>query len=169
MCPDKIKCPTCGLTDLVEKVSTIYLVGAKEKKLHALSRKLAPPSSGKGSPMRPVHPDTVVIVFSCVLPIFLIGIVNQQRLFLIPAILILAICYGLYFYKRRAIIAKFEQEKKAKQEEQKRIERGIATWMKLYYCGRDDSVFLPGKAEMIPADQMMGYLLGAEYNQRYES
>jgi hypothetical protein len=77
---------------------------------------------------------------------------------LIPALGILACSYGLYFYKRKAVIAKYERGMKVKQEAQNRIERGIATWMKLYYCARDDGVFLPGGRELIPVDQMISFL-----------
>ena len=176
--PDKpdsrsIACPVCGLSDQVEKVSTIYLSGIADKrspdigravtisrqKLRSLSRLLAPPSSGKSTPVRPVHPDTVLIVFSCVLPIFLYGIWQQQPGMLIPALLVLAGLYGLYFFKRPSIIAKFEHEQNNQRQSQARIERGIKTWMKLYYCDRDEGVFLPGQDELIPPEQVLGYLL----------
>ncbi len=182
----KYACPLCGASDQVEKVSTIYLEGIKggpsvyaklstdkhppatlaglgkisSQELYNLSRQLAPPSSGKSTQTRPVHPDTVVIAFSLVLPIFLIGILNQQRGFLIPSLILLACAYGLYFYKRKAVIAKFEREKTAKREEQARIEKGIKSWMKLYYCARDGGVFLPGERELIPLNQMNSFLLG---------
>jgi hypothetical protein len=168
-----IACPVCGLTDQVEKVSTIYLSGIADKrspeigqaaaiprqKLRSLSRVLAPPSSGKSVPVRPVHPDTVLIVFSCVLPFFLYGIWQQQPGMLIPVLLVLAGLYGLYFFKRASIIGKFEREQDSQRQSQTRIERGIKTWMKLYYCDRDEGVFLPGKEELVPPEQMMAYLL----------
>jgi len=176
--PDKpsshhITCPVCGLSDQVEKVSTIYMSGIADKrspeigqatliprqKLRSLSKLLAPPSSGKSVPIRPVHPDTVVIVFSCVLPFFLIGILKQQSLMIIPVVLVLAGLYGLYFFKRKAVIAKFEGEQDKQHQEQVRIERAIKTWMRLYYCDRDEGVFLPGKDELVPPEQMTSYLM----------
>jgi hypothetical protein len=176
--PDKpvsrsVACPVCGFTDQVEKVSTIYLSGIADKrspeiaqsvtiprqKLRSLSRVLAPPSSGKSAPVRAVHPDTVLIVFSCVLPFFLYGIWQQQPGMLIPVLLVLAGLYGLYFFKREAIIAKFEREQNSQRQSQERIERGIKTWMKLYYCDRDAGVFLPGKDELVSPEQMLAYLL----------
>jgi hypothetical protein len=87
-------------------------------------------------PIRPVHPDTVLIVFSCVLPFFLYGILRQQPVVFIPALLVLAGLYGLYFYKHKTIIAKFEREADSQRDTQARIERGIKTWMKLCYCDR---------------------------------
>jgi hypothetical protein len=168
-----INCPVCGLSDQVEKVSTIYMSGIADKrspeigqatnisrqKLRSLSRLLAPPSSGKSSPVRPVHPDIVLVVFSCVLPFFLYGIWQQQPGVLVPALLVLAGLYGLYFFKRNAIIAKFMREQDSQRQSQVRIERGIKTWMKLYYCERDEGVFLPGQDELVPPEQVMGYLL----------
>ena len=173
-------CPACGLADTVAKVSTIHLIGIDAKRqpagqetsqtgplppglttqeLHTLSRKLAPPSSGKGAPNRPVHPDIVVLVFSAVVPFFLVGILNQQSGLLIPILILLAASYGLYFYKRKAAIAKHEQALAARQNEQERIQQGIHTWMKLYYCLQDEIVFLPGKKDLVPVDEMMPYLL----------
>ncbi len=168
-----INCPVCGLSDQVEKVSTIYMSGIADKrspeigqatliprqKLRSLSRVLAPPSSGKSVPIRAVHPDTVLIVFSCVLPFFLFGILKQQPIMIIPALLVLACLYGLYFFMRNAVIAKFEREQDSQREAQARIERGIKTWMKLYYCDRDEGVFLPGKDELVPPEQMTSYLM----------
>jgi hypothetical protein len=171
--PSLVTCPLCGQSDQVEKVSTIYMSGIADKrspeirratqmptqKLRLLSQVLAPPSSGKSAPVRPVHPDTVLIVFSCILPIFLFGILKQQPVTLVPVLLVLACLYGLYFYKRQAIIAKFEREQDSQTQAQARIERGIKTWMKLYYCDRDEGVFLPGKDELVPVDQMTSYLM----------
>jgi hypothetical protein len=156
---DRVPCPACGQSDQVAKVSAIYLDGIKDKNLYSLSRKLAPPSSGKAAPTRPVHPDVVVIVFSCIVPFFLYGILGQQSGFFIPAIFLLAGFYGFYFWKRKAIIARFKQQEATRQMEQDRTKRGIETWMKLYYCARDEGVFLEGKGELIPLERMREYLL----------
>ena len=168
-----ITCPVCGLSDQVEKVSTIYMSGIADKrspeikqatkippqKLRLLSRQMAPPSSGKSIPTRPIHPDMVLVVFSCVLPFFLLGILKQQSIMLIPVLLVLASLYTLYFFKRKAIIAKFERGQNNQRQSQARIERGIQTWMKLYYCDRDEGIFLPGKDELVPPEQMISYLM----------
>jgi hypothetical protein len=168
-----ITCPVCGLSDQVEKVSTIYMSGIADKrspeikqatkippqKLVSLSRMMAPPSSGKSVPIRTLHPDMVLIVFSCVLPFFLLGILKQQPIMLVPVLLVLAALYGLYFFKRKAIIVKFERDQNNQRESQARIERGIQTWMKLYYCARDEGIFLPGKDELVPPEQMISYLM----------
>jgi len=165
--PAPIICPACGQSDQVEKVSTIYLSGIADKrspeikrashipahKLRLLSRAFAPPSSGKSSPVRPIHPDIVVIAFSCVAPIFLYGILKQQPAMIVPTLLVMAVLYGVFFYQRRAIIAKFEIQQENQKREQARVERGLQTWMKLYYCDRDEGVFLPGTDKLVALDQ----------------
>src|SRR5512139_235338 len=95
-------CPQCGENDRVEKVSTLYLEGLRvgnkandplgQKSLTGLSKAeiselrhlLAPPSSGKSQVTRPIHPDLILLVFTGVLPVFLVGIMNNQRVLLIP-------------------------------------------------------------------------------------
>ena len=178
----QVICPQCGRSEGVEKVSTLYLAGIKKagassqpgedlasqvlarlpdltpQDLHALSRELAPPSSGKAAPTRPVHPALEVLVFSLVIPIFIIGILNQQRAALIPVLVVLALAYGLYFYRRKDILAKFAKAQAEQKAKQARIEHGVKNWMKLYYCTQDEVVFFPGKKESVPVEEMLNYL-----------
>lgn len=179
-----IKCPSCGLTDHVEKVSTIYLIGIglnrrvsgtvnpsdeqesppvqqwlldlPPETLRGLSRRLAPPSSGKEPPFRPLHPDMVVLTFSLVAPVFLYGILSSQSGMLPLALAILIGFYGFYFWKRRAMIARYEREKKSRQVVRQRVRLGIERWMTLYYCAQDDLVFEPKANLSLPADQIAG-------------
>lgn len=176
-----VVCPVCGQGDQVEKVSTLYLAGIEARRLSKaseaslaqildrgvftaqelsrLSQRLSPPASGKKEFSRPLHPDLMVLVFSCIAPIFLYGILAQQSGWLLPILGLLALMYGVYFYQRKALIARYESRRAAQHGEQAQIEKGIAIWMKLYYCAREDGVFLPGKKECIAVDQMMGYVL----------
>jgi hypothetical protein len=182
-----VKCPGCGQFDQVEKVSTLYLVGIglnrqpksgeapldlpptnawvsalPPAELGALARRLKPPSSGKQAFSRPLHPDMVVIVFSLVLPVFLYGMWTSQRAVLPAALAVLAVAYALYFWKRKAIIARFQHNRNNRLSADERARRGVERWMKLYYCYRDDGVFPAQGGELIPADQMPGYLFGSE-------
>lgn len=181
--PKRVICPACGQADQVEKVSTIYLIGIGLNKLppqedslskrqifnpelqrlpaaslRALGRRLAPPSSGKRDTFRPIHPDMVVIVFSLVAPLFLYGILTSQPGMFLPVLAILAVFYGLYFWKRKEVIARFDRQQESHQATERRTKRGIERWMRLYYCLRDDGVFESGAKEMTPADQIAGYL-----------
>ncbi len=56
------------------------------------------------------------------------------------------------------MIARFEGQQASRLAADERIKRGIERWMKLYYCARDDGVFMPGGDKLIPADLMAGYL-----------
>jgi len=162
----KIICPACGKSDQVEKVSAIYILGLERNRrstsannqavpasasspdpgekpgldYRALSRRLAPPSAGKRLPTRPLHPDMVVIAYSLILPVFLYGILTSQRPLLLPLLGLLAVSYGLYAWKRKTMIVKYESLVATRQAADERIKSGIERWMKLYYCARDDGV-----------------------------
>ena len=182
----KVICPSCGRADQVEKVSTIYMRGVELKwrsrrpgtqdkseaspalagllaefspaELQALSRRLAPPSSGKRAPTRPLHPDLVVLVFSLIAPFFLYGIFTSQLNALPLVLLVLAAFYGFYFWKRKTMVAKFQAQQLSQRTAEERIQRGIGRWMRLYYCAREDCVFEPGGAAAVSADQIAGFL-----------
>jgi len=173
----KLNCPVCGQSDQVEKASTLYLVGigldqgqpqeqdsnpVQKRKpspnQRALSRRLAPPASGKQVTTRPIHPDMVVAALSLIAPVFLYGILTSQRNMFLPVLAILAAFYGLYFWKRKTLISRFEAQQAARQAADARVKRSIERWMKLYYCARDDGVFEPGSHELVPADHIAGYL-----------
>ena len=186
MSSQKITCPVCGQSDQVAKVSTIYLEGIglnrlpdvkkssnhsmtsssstltglhiTPRNLYLISRQLAPPA-GKSAAIRPVHPDIIIVGFSIVIPFFLAGIFSAQTKFIIPAVFVLLGFYSLYFSQRSRMIARYEEKQAEIKFAAKRIENGIQTWMKLYYCRRDDGVFMPGKMELVQTEEMQSYLL----------
>ena len=183
----RIKCPACEQADQVEKVSTLYLLGIgldrssksgelppelpqpspwvsalPPAELHILARRLKPPSSGKQSFSRPLHPDMVIIVFSLILPVFLYGILTSQRTVLLPVLLVLAGAYAVYFWKRKSIIDRFQKDQASRISADERARRGVERWMRLYYCNRDDGVFEAHGSQLVPADQMPGYLFNPE-------
>jgi hypothetical protein len=185
MSAKNIACPNCGQVDRVEKVSSLFLSGIEAGRLHKLveaaetqqsaesmsrldlpaserrilSRKLAPPSSGKSQTVRPVHPDLVVLAFSGVLPVFLAGVATSQRELLVPILFFVVVFYGLYLFQRKGLIARFDRQKAARREEEQRIRRAIGRWMNLYYCAEDEGVFEPGRDNWTPVDQMLELLL----------
>ena len=61
------------------------------------------------------------------------------------------------FWKRVSILQRFARQKAERQAGIDRVQHSIERWMTLYYCAREDVVFAPG-GEVIPADQMPGYL-----------
>jgi hypothetical protein len=183
--PNLITCPICNQSDQVEKVSTLYLVGIELKRrpgsarlddktsqaaallrarqmaqpgVEPLPRKLAPPSSGKQTTIRPIHPDLAVLAFSLIAPVFLYGILTSQPGAVLPVLVGLAFSYGLYFWQRRRLIGRFESEQARQKQNARRTTRAIERWMRLYYCAREELVFEPGDSGGVPVDQMMGLI-----------
>jgi hypothetical protein len=184
------RCPACGQMDQVAKVSTLYLEGIRRTRLrkqagnkfgagnalqlpamyHALdtaalaqlSRRLKPPESGKTQLVRPVHPDLVVLVFSLSAPLFLKEIYTSQTSVFLPVLVILAVLYGSYFWKRKQFTAVFAEQQQARKMNEERIQSAIQSWMLLWYCPCEDIVFNPSDSSMIPVDQMIFHLLHGE-------
>ncbi len=175
MTSKEIQCPVCNQSDRVEKVSTIYLVGIGLKRepadpdsaaipfkladlpgaqLRNLAQALKPPSSTRRIPTRPLHPDLVVITFSLMVPIFVYGILASQPPQILPVLAFLAVVYGVYFWKRKAIVNRFESRQSRQRAADELARRGIERWMKMYFCARDQGVFEPGRTELIPAEQV---------------
>jgi hypothetical protein len=167
-------CPVCGQTDQVEKVSAIYVEGssinpfsrkkelpiAKDgsprlthlspQQLFVLSRELKPPAGQKGQVTRLINPDLVILVFSGIVPIFLAGIARTERPLLLPVLLVLLVFYGLYAFRRKSLLAQYHNRIAEQQSERQVVEKQIKNWMRLYYCVRDEGVFLPGSSELSP-------------------
>lgn len=127
--------------------------------LKIISRKIKPPASPKQAFNRPVHPDTVVLSFSLLVPFFIFGILQSQASMLIPMIIILVVAYGLYIWQRKKIIQRFNLNLAEKTAAEKRIRRALDRWMHLYYCLRDDVVFQPDDGQATPVDLIHGYLV----------
>lgn len=183
--PNEINCPVCELADQVEKVSILYLVELEllkqkgparlnDKNSHAmellrarqlaqpgvepLRRKLAPPSSGKQTTIRPIHPDLAVLAFGLITPVFLYGILTTQPGSALPVLAVLAVFYGLYLWQRHRLIGRFEGEQARQKQAAEQTAQAVERWMKLYYCAREELVFVPGNNTFVPVDQMMGLL-----------
>ena len=175
-----VLCPSCRQADQVEQVSRLYIAGlsrahpssgqpAEEMKLHiqgltpehlrALSRRLKPPAGGKEASARPLHPDWVVAGFSLVVPFFFYGIYTSQPQNFFQFLALLTLAYGVYFWQRRKLIARYQAALAKRQAATEMVKKGIEKWMKLYYCAREDGIFLPGSGEMLPLDQMHWYLI----------
>ncbi len=122
-----------------------------------LSRKFAPPSSGRRAPSRLIHPDLFILGFSLVIPFFVGGVLTTQPQALWAAVPVLVGFYAFYLWQRKGLVTRFEKELAERKGAEERVKRAIARWMNLYHCACDDWVFEPG-GEATPADQMMGYL-----------
>lgn len=177
-----IPCPICSQVEPVEKVSTLYLkgIGLKEKgegkqaaqverhpskptaAMRELSHKLAPPAGGPAGFTRPVNPDFAILAFSAVLPIFLYGIWTSQRALAFPVLAIMAVFYGLFFWQRKRLVARYQQDLASRQASEDRVKKGIERWMRLYYCAEDEVVFEPGRGEPVQVGALRGFLMQQE-------
>lgn len=134
------------------------LAGVSEEELHALVRRLAPPSSIRRPMTRMIHPDQMVFSFSVMILLFVLLMLGSQPQLLIPVGGILLLCYLFYLMKRPQIIQRFEREVLSFNDSYRKTEAAIGIWLKLYYCGRDEGVFIPGEEVLIPLDEMGAFL-----------
>ncbi len=176
-------CPLCKQNDRVEKASAIYIEGLSSQQrlkkategdspkrltrltpeeVRSLSSRLAPPAAPTRVQPRPIHPDLVVVVFSLILPIFLLGIAKSQAALLFPILGFVVLVYLLYFFSRRRILKRFDQQQTERQANTEKIETAIKNWMSLYYCARDAVLFNPNNPRTVPIDEMNSILYPTE-------
>jgi hypothetical protein len=164
-----IRCPICGQIDSVQKVSAVVnsgtsyreLVGGYNKSQTALSNQLAIPELNLDilNQLR-----TVGIIFLCVgIPFAACGTaaafgsLGNGHIDLTLGLTIYSfVALGLLFLIP-ALILRYQ---KIAADKPKR-ERARVLWEKLYYCSRDDVVFVPGFPDQsFPASntrKMLGY------------
>jgi hypothetical protein len=162
---DQLKCPKCRQIDMVQKVSTLYDGGISKAQYQAreaviqtaISKKLAPPSK----PTPPSNDDWRLAFF--------VGAIGLFALFVItPAIVNpnersqgLMVSLGIVGFAVLLVILAVTTTGKAKRQFESDISkwyRAMKIWNELYYCARDDVVFIPGESHVIPAYQMTSFL-----------
>ncbi len=186
---ETVVCPVCGESDRVFKVSRIYIdalaafnkspedsvlpeltgkavddPGVNLLKIQAVRtfvNNFSPPSGGR-QVARQIHPDLIMAVLALLAVFFMIQIYESQPSFFLIALAVLVAVYVGYYFLRRGIIARFNQQKDKEQNEKRRLERAIERWMKLYFCARDEGVFDPEQNRLIPLEQMDLYLMQEE-------
>lgn len=159
-----ITCPKCGRIDRVQKVTAVMAAGVSTgiggTRSVLMSQRLAPPE-------RPVYRSpwgglyVVLMVASLTLGVgallrpgdfaaLRVG-VPVSLLFFVPAgaAIVWELVVGV---RRRAHI----------QRERAHWETAIARWYDLYYCGRDDGVYLPGHSDLVSVELMAALLFAPE-------
>jgi hypothetical protein len=130
-----------------------------------LSKKLAPPSKPEPKDYA-VYNDTERVLKTLATLAVCLGLVlaiwgqcanlatlgGQGLLQLILGIALVG-CGGAYIY-----FVTSRREKQAMAVLMSRWKRAIARWNQLYYCSRDDGVFIPGQSHFVPVDQMTDFL-----------
>lgn len=151
-----VACPKCGRIDRVQKVTAVVAAGISTglggTRSVLMSQRLAPPD-------RPEVRSTFgALYFVLVISATVVGlgaIVNPHvfaalrvgvpvpLLFLGTAVL--ATAWALLARVRRHARVRWERA---------HWETAIARWYDLYYCGRDDGVYLPGQSELVSVELM---------------
>jgi hypothetical protein len=158
-----IICPRCDQVDAVFKVSVLYEQGFSKAQYQqfvlpprgtnwapllvtrdsvsqtALSKKLAPPPK-PGESTSSNWPFLILGLLFFGLPVALFG---PQTGPAIGAVASFVTAFFLYFRRN---------------QQKPRWQHAIWMWGQLYYCLRDDIVFIPGTSVSTPANQMMSIL-----------
>ena len=76
-----------------------------------------------------------------------------------PVVLVIPLFYlapaaGVVMWANR----QSRKRKQAFKEEKAIWEKAFNKWNQLYYCARDDGVFIPGQNRFVPVDQMTSFL-----------
>lgn len=187
MAKKQVPCPVCGNSESSIKVSEIYiqslvrlkngdqaeapLIDQLQKEIpedrreklkgsryyRTLMESFAPPQ-GENQITRAVNPDWVAIGFLLISLYFLYQIYTTQysAFWYILGLLIVAIVG--YSFLRKKIFAKYQSQRDVESGVGGKVEKAIGYWMKLYYCAKDNVIFLEGNKTTIPIDQMRPYL-----------
>jgi hypothetical protein len=141
--------------------------------LSALAQRLSPPYNLKPQPTNPNKLWHAFRIYSLlgvvIIPIFVIGILILPADTFAEGPQLYFCCGGgmwmLFFVNYYNANQKIkEQEKKYKESleniriEMPKWEQAMEQWEKLYYCSRDDCVFIPGKNTSAPLGKMIEYI-----------
>lgn len=178
-----LNCPTCGQMDMVQKVSAIYstgissgsfagpstgaalmadgtatLVGGitslKGTSQTALSRRLAPPEQPTYRPFSWFAVCIALVSFLIAMPFAFLGIILQSGSDLFVALLFGSIGVGIIYAAYAGVNNRKASARAAMPIWNKAMER----WYALYYCARDDIVFVPGEGRSGHAEGLRSLL-----------
>ena len=154
------RCPRCGRNDQVKAASaivreqTVALDGVvmHEGQSTALATALAAPVAPLEEPASCWVRLAVVLIIVGALAMFL-GLTSKTGI---------TTGLGIFFLLSGVIGVLPERHRLANnrwaQPEHPRWERAMTRWQSLYYCARDDCVFIPGENQAVPLAQMHDYL-----------
>ena len=134
-------------------VGELHLTGGQQT---LLSQRLSPPAKPEFK-ARASEPVYAVVLFILAGVFFLASLGNNQPYDLCSLLLVTLIFTTLgvvAVVRLRRTEARNEAGRKQWQVEYERWQTSIATWEAMYYCGRDDLVFVPGTPMTAPASAM---------------
>ena len=184
-------CSCCGQSDKTYKISLLYLEAsarlnqketANQPELNGLLDDLYPPlesanlnaqvlpdlirafapPAGEKRVTRRIHPDGLVVGFSLMALLMLYQIAADQSESLPFAVIVMSTALLAYLLLRKPLVQRHVEQTQQEQEEHRRIEQATERWMQLYFCSRDKGVFIPGKDQLVPLEQMSNYLRGSK-------
>jgi hypothetical protein len=183
--PKDISCPHCGLVDRVQKVSALVESGTVAGRYsttagtHISAVTLSAKASQLARPREPTYKGSwgcfsvffvLFLLFWGFAPIVTVlaeagsGHMTSDSPSEIAGSLGITALVGVFFFFFVWLIvhnkSKTNQKRRTQYERDKaEYARALITWNSLYYCERDDVVFLPGKAgACLPASQISGLL-----------
>ena len=150
---ERLACPQCGQVDRVQKVSAAYRGGQT-----VLSPPVEPLLAATPGSLESLFTGCGYVWLSLMGPglllVGLIGLSNPDNfLFVLTAIV------GLGF--TLLLVADLRRRPRAMRQrvaDRERWEKATNRWVQLYYCARDDGVFIPGETSFIPIDKMQAFL-----------
>lgn len=160
------RCPQCSRNDKVQKVTSVLASQAYTP----LAQRLSPPDMpiAPTQPKPPMHKSQVTssVIASIVLGlIILLGyIFIKETLFLCSGLLLIMFVIvpalrGVWLQEQRK--NEFQNWKQNIQNYEKAVQiwnTEIELWRELYYCARDDSVFVLGTKIFAPSSQITSYV-----------
>lgn len=146
-------CPLCGRNNDAFKVSALYKTGYTIAKTGSgqatlqtkLSKYLAPPDE-------PIHPLRQP---GCGLFTLMLLLLNGPILLFGNDGIGIGVTTGLILTSAVLLVVHLDWEKSGQKPE---WESAMLVWDRLYYCTRDDIVFLPGEEGSAPSEGMLEFI-----------
>lgn len=155
------RCPKCGRNDQVKKVSGMT------RSASSVDGTLERPLQNKPEELEPEPLNNAGVYFWLLLIftilVFAVGLFKRSDFMVCGGVLVFPI---LYFGYKMSAINKIAKERKEKYEyDMKEYKANLPIylnmqkrWENLYYCQRDDCIFVPGEGTWAPTDHMKDYL-----------
>ncbi len=168
---EEVRCPACGSSAAIDKIGKLYVEALSllsdpkgavpdtlnrhygeslrpEGRMERVSRlreivRLVAPPEGRKTVTRIVHPDVAVAGFFVIalLPLYSMHSSGSSQLPASAALLVVSLL--AYLLARKRILLRHRRRIDAEIASREAVRRGIETWMRLYRCAGDGTVFDP--------------------------
>ena len=115
----------------------------------------------------------VSVVSFCTLPLLYDSVYRESRaLILLPILVFVGAAVRLLWWIGRSVVREGRTVRNRQSSypyEVEQWERAMDRWRELYYCSRDDGVFLPQRTNLVPATNMKALLFAKPKEKRASS